>query len=159
MSVPRYIKLTIRKDFGAVGVVELEIQSTKAVDDSEGMVEVDAMTTSINAYFDHIINEHLPKMRGVPLLKDGILTVAAMSMYVKMDKRNKPYIAVKCGEWQEFGLPFYPENFKPQGISIEAVLSAGEGGHIFKDGTTCEVMVEGGKAKKVVKIIGKQTPN
>jgi len=153
MGAEHHMKVTRKMNFGAVGQIEIELHGTKALDEVAGIVELNGMIEVINNYFNHIINEHLPKMKGAPLLEDGILVVSATSMYVKMDKRNKPFIAVKCGEWQEFGLPFYSENFKAQGITIEAVLAAGEGGHIFKDGTTCELLVQGGKAKKVVKII------
>lgn len=144
-----FIKVSLTRDFGAVGKMTIEAQAQTPVDANKGLIEFDAITVQINNLFDHFIDQHLPRMKSTPIPTSNTVLVDAEKMYVTLDK-GKKYVKVICGEWREHGVVFWPEHLKACGIDIRSIPDSG---HVFKEGTKAEIEIVGGKPKRVLKLV------
>lgn len=144
------LKASVRKDFGAGVVLVVELGSINPVKHDAALVEFNLLADCAVGMVEHFMDHQATDMKIIGQQTAGTLvTVPATEIRVKMEKGKRMW-SVICGTWQEYGVPFYPEHMKQSGINP---LLIPDEGYIFKKQTKAVVQLEGGKAKRVIKLV------
>jgi hypothetical protein len=142
------LQVQVTRKFGSVDVT-LTLTAERMIDSEKGLPEFDNLIDQTNLYFDHFRDNHLPNMNTVAANPVITQIMPALEIRVTMDK-GKRYWKVATPQYQEHGIPFWPEHIKASGIDPKAIPDEG---HKCKEGTTALVEMVDGKPKRVLKLI------
>jgi len=152
-SEQEFLQVTVTRGIGNEQVA-ITLGSGFAIHSGAGRsVGYDRLFSAINIEFDRYIRDRLPQQNGDPdigMFKGNTtekwVDVTRLDVEVKSGKR---YFKVKCGQWQQHGVNYWPETMKahgrvPANIPLEGIDLAG-----YK----ALVQMEGENPKRIVQLI------
>jgi len=143
------LTVNITRNYGTGGSVSISMAAERMIDKDTGMVEFDELISRANLYFEHFDMAYLPHMRFTTQDTAKTETMPALEIRVTMEK-GKRYWKVATPQYQEHGIPFWPEHMKESGIDPRQIP---DDGHKCKEGTTAVVEMVNGKPKRVLKLV------
>jgi len=144
------VSVKITRDYGLAGTVEYQAVSDSHVPMEGSTIQADLLTSQVLKWFDHFEAQVLPTIKGAKKVADvSTVVVPAEEIAVEMKDGKRRY-RVKCGQWMKHGVDFYPEHMKACGIDPRAIP---DDGYKPRAGTMAHVQLEGGVAKRVLKLV------
>lgn len=144
-----YLKVKMTRDYGTAGKLEIELLHRKVIAHTDGLVEFNLILDQMEMLIEHFEINRLPALRPAARSDANSMIVPAERIKVSM-KDGKRLYNVVCGEWREFGVPFYDEHIIACGINPAKIPDTG---HIFHKGTKAVVEMKGDKPKRVINLV------
>lgn len=152
MAETEYLQVSIERTVGNEKVT-LSLGAHFAIGSGAGRsVSYDRLTDAINIEFDRYIRDRLPKQNQVANIGQGngatnVITVDCERLDVEV-KSGKRYFKVKCGQWTQHGVNYWPETIKAAGVNPSQIPL--EGYELV--GYKADIEMIGDKPKRVLKL-------
>lgn len=146
------LKVSITRHYGSVSI-EMGIEADHEIaTPAARKAAYDSLVSIVNAEHDRLSAGGSMPQASVPIGNEGggkktTVTVACTRMNVEV-KNGKRYYKVRCGEWQQHGVNYWPETMRLNGVDPTKIPLEG----YTLDGYLADVEIEDGKAKRVLKV-------
>jgi hypothetical protein len=154
MASTEYLEVAITRTLGA-DTVTYKLGCQFDINSGAGRTACyDRLVDAINIELDRYARD---RAGGVKSASSGagtsngnrnVITIPAIRLNVDV-KQGKKYFKVTAGEWQEFGVNFWPEDIKRAGVDPDSIPL--EGWDLSK--FDAEILMNGEKPKKVIRLI------
>lgn len=147
------LNVKLVKEYGGIKL-EIQLTSERMVESEKGIPEFESMVSNAVEYFKFFEENKLPHLGNFTMKGLSLQTqiMEALQIRVTMDN-GKKYYKVTTPQYQEHGIPFWPEHMKECGINPKAIP---DDGHKCREGTKVVIEMVDGKPKRVLKLINER---
>jgi hypothetical protein len=144
------LAIDLTKEYGGLSLT-MHLTAERLVEPEKGLPEFENLVSCAVEYFRFFEENKLPHLGNMTTkgLSMQTQTFPALEIRVKIEK-GKRYWHVTTPQYQEHGIPFWPEHIKDSGINPKDIPIEG---HKCKEGTQAVIEMVDGKPKRVLKLI------